>query len=286
MTRYSIVWSLAAAVLLAVLVSSCAEPALDGDAIMDATPPSVTRVLDKYVTVAITADLSGLREHERQMLPLLIEAIEPMNSAFWMEAYGDPGDILGGTEDPNTKLALEANFGPWDRLEGDAPFLPGVGEKPAGANFYPTDMTREEFEAAVEAAPDGGKALRSLYTMVRRDAAGELEAVPYHIVFAAEHALAAEKLRAAAALAEERRLSSQRSGLDGYEVGRARRRPGPDRDLRGSAVRLQGGARGLRSDQGSRVERTTRALRDDAARNAARHAGSGCVQEGNARIRR
>jgi hypothetical protein len=168
-----------------------------------AAPPSVAQVLDKYVTVPITADLSGLREHEREMIPLLIEAIEPMNSAFWMEAYGDPGDILGGTEDANAKLALEANFGPWDRLEGNAPFLPGIEEKPAGANFYPTDMTREEFEAAAEAAPDGGEALRSLYTMIRRDAAGELEAVPYHVVFAAEHALAAEKLRAAAALAEE-----------------------------------------------------------------------------------
>ena len=205
MIRYSVVWSLASAAMVAVLASFCAEPARDGDSTMaeSATPPAVARVLDKYVTVPITADLSGLREHERQMLPLLIEAIEPMNSAFWMGAYGDPGDILGGTEDPNTKLALEANFGPWDRLDGNAPFLPGVGEKPVGANFYPTDMTREEFETAAEAAPDGGAALRSLYTMIRRDDTGALEAVPYRIAFAREHELAAEKLRAAAALAEE-----------------------------------------------------------------------------------
>lgn len=205
MIRYPVVWWLASAAMVAVLASSCAEPAGDGDSTMDesATPPAVARVLDKYVIVPITADLSGLREHERQMLPLLIEAIEPMDSAFWIEAYGDPGDIIGGTEDPNTKLALEANFGPWDRLENNAPFLPGVGEKPAGANFYPRDMTREEFEAAAEAASDGGTALRSLYTVVRRNDAGGLEAIPYHVVFEAEHELAAEKLRAAAALAEE-----------------------------------------------------------------------------------
>lgn len=205
MIRYPVVWWLASAAMVAVLASSCAEPAGDGDSTMDesATPPAVARVLDKYVIVPITADLSGLREHERQMLPLLIEAIEPMDSAFWIEAYGDPGDIIGGTEDPNTKLALEANFGPWDRLEDNAPFLPGVGEKPAGANFYPRDMTREEFEAAAEAASDGGTALRSLYTVVRRNDAGGLEAIPYHVVFEAEHELAAEKLRAAAALAEE-----------------------------------------------------------------------------------
>jgi hypothetical protein len=192
-------------VLLAVLAGSCTEPARDDDSTMDesATPEAVSRVLGRYVTVPLTADLSGLPDHERAMIPLLIEAVEPMNSAFWMEAYGDPGDMLGGTGDANTKLALEANFGPWDRLDGDAPFLPGIGEKPAGANFYPADMTREEFEAAAEAAPDGGTALRSLYTFVRRDAAGELEAVPYHVAFASEHALAAEKLLAAAALTTE-----------------------------------------------------------------------------------
>ena len=205
MARVSVLPSMAFTILLAVLAGSCAEPARDGDSTMDesATPEAVSRVLGRYVTVPLTADLSGLPEHERAMIPLLIEAVEPMNSAFWMEAYGDPGDILGGTGNANTKLALEANFGPWDRLDGDAPFLPGIGEKPAGANFYPADMTREEFEAAAEAASDGGAALRSLYTLVRRDAAGELEAVPYHVAFAREHALAAEKLRAAAALATE-----------------------------------------------------------------------------------
>jgi hypothetical protein len=203
--------------LLAVVVGSCAEPARDGDSTVDtsATPEAVARVLDRYITVPLTADLSSLPEHERAMIPLLIEAIAPMNSAFWMEAYGDPGDLLGGTGDANTKLALEANFGPWDRLDGDRPFLPGVGEKPAGANFYPVDMTREEFEAAAEAAPDGGAALRSLYTFVRRDAAGALEAIPYHVAFASEHALAAEKLLAAAALATEPDVQAYLEALAG-----------------------------------------------------------------------
>ncbi|MGM0669591.1 MAG: dipeptidyl-peptidase 3 family protein, partial [Gemmatimonadota bacterium] len=74
---------------------------------------------------------------------------------------------------------------------------------PAGANFYPADMTVEEFEAAAGAAPDGGEALRSLYTMVRRDDTGGLVAIPYSEFFSDSHALAADRLRAAAALAED-----------------------------------------------------------------------------------
>ena len=73
----------------------------------------------------------------------------------------------------------EINYGPWDRLEGNAPFIPGVGPKPPGANFYPTDMTKEEFEAAVMASEDGGEQLRSLYTVIRRDINGNLYAQPY-----------------------------------------------------------------------------------------------------------
>src|SRR5690606_36510321 len=93
----------------------------------------------------------------------------------------------------------EINYGPWDRLEENAPFLEGVGPKPEGSNFYPPDLTKAEFEAAVAADP----ALKSLYTMVRRDAAGKLVAIPYHTFFAEPLQRAAEKLRQAAALAED-----------------------------------------------------------------------------------
>jgi hypothetical protein len=40
------------------------------------------------------------------------------------------------------------NKGPWADLDGHTAFIPGVPDrKPLGANFYPDDMTREEFEA-------------------------------------------------------------------------------------------------------------------------------------------
>jgi hypothetical protein len=93
------------------------------------------------------------------------------------------------------------NYGPWDRLDGYRPFVPCVGDRPAGAEFYPGDVTKEEFERA--AAAPGGEALRSPYTMVRRDSSGKLTAVPYHQAFSGPTRRAAARLREAAALADD-----------------------------------------------------------------------------------
>jgi hypothetical protein len=98
---------------------------------------------------------------------------------------------------------VEINYGPWDRLEGNQPFVPGFGPKPAGANFYPPDMSKDQFEAAASASPEAARQLRSLYTLVTRPAGGGLEAVPYHEAFAAQLKVAAGKLREAAKLAED-----------------------------------------------------------------------------------
>jgi hypothetical protein len=109
---------------------------------------------------------------------LLIEAADTMNGLFWQQAYGDRDALLASITDPAAKQLAEINYGPWDRLADNAPLIPGVGPKPEGAEFYPHDMTKPEFEAAVAASADGGEALKNLYTMVRRDDAGGLSAVP------------------------------------------------------------------------------------------------------------
>jgi hypothetical protein len=181
-----------------VLVAACAgEPAADG------TPGDVEERLDRYATVRLTTDMSQLTERERDMLPLLIAAAQPMTDLFWQQAYGNPDSLLNGIDDPATRELVVMNYGPWDRLRGNEPFLPGVGSKPAGANFYPPDMTRAEFEAALDAPAPASAALRGLYTLVRRGDDGSLEPVPYHEAFGDELADAAADLRAAAELAEE-----------------------------------------------------------------------------------
>ncbi len=167
--------------------------------------------LAKYTTVTLTTDTAALTDEQRRMIPLLIEASREMDALFWEQAYGDRQALLDSLIDPDLRRYAEYNYGPWDRLEGNEPFVPGVGPKPEGANFYPVDMTREEFEAAAA----GDDALQGLYTLVRRDAAGKLEAVPYHRAFAERLERAAGLLREAAALASD-------PGLRAYLELRAR----------------------------------------------------------------
>ena len=99
--------------------------------------------------------------------------------------------------DPALRRAVEINYGPWDRLDNEAPFVPGIGPKPPGAAFYPHDMTKQEFEAAQ--LPEK----KSLYTLVRRGPDSALIAVPYKVAFKAQNEIAAAKLREAAKLAED-----------------------------------------------------------------------------------
>ena len=158
--------------------------------------------LTEYAEVTLTADLGRLTAKERQMIPLLIEACRAMDEVFWLEAYGDRSALLEGIADSALRRHAEINYGPWDRLAGNRSFLPGVGPKPPGACFYPADMTKEEFERVAAASPDS-LALRSLYTVVRRDGQKGLVAVPYREAFAEQVGRAVARLREAAALAED-----------------------------------------------------------------------------------
>jgi hypothetical protein len=158
-----------------------------------------------YKPVRLTADLSALSPAERQMIPLLIQASREMDELFWMQAYGSRDSLLQSLRDPRMRRFAEINYGPWDRLRGDAPFVPGVGAKPEGARFYPADMTKAEFEAAVAGGGARADSLRSLYTLVRREN-GRLVAVPFHVAYAPGMRRAALLLRQAAALAPQASL--------------------------------------------------------------------------------
>ena len=152
---------------------------------------------DVYAEFSLDADLSALSDGQRQMLVLFIEASQIMDDLFWRQAYGDdyPGWLASIGVDETRRFA-ELNYGPWDRLDDEAPFMEGAGEKPLGARFYPADMTKEEFEVAdLEGKAD-------LYSFVRRNEQGELTLVPYHVEYAQELARAADLLRQAADLAE------------------------------------------------------------------------------------
>ncbi|NCF14075.1 MAG: Zn-dependent hydrolase [Gammaproteobacteria bacterium] len=131
------------------------------------------------------------------MIALLIDASQIMDDLFWRQSFGDNyEEWLDSIADDRTRRFAELNYGPWDALDDDKPFMDGFWSKPLGAQFYPEDMSKDEFEEAY--LP--GKA--DLYSFVRRDQAGALKLVPYHVEYAEELAAAARLLREAAMLAE------------------------------------------------------------------------------------
>jgi len=151
-----------------------------------------------YAPVTLTADLAKLSAKEREMASLFIDASAIVDDLFWQQAYpGDRAKLLAGITDPATRRFVEVNYGPWDRLAGNAPFVAGVGPKPEGAGFYPLDMTREEFERTD--LPGS----RSEYTVLARDAQGGLRVVPYSKHYGAELERAAALLERAAGLADD-----------------------------------------------------------------------------------
>ncbi len=156
--------------------------------------------LDKYVSVKLTSNLNTLTAKERQMLPILIKAADKMNKLFAYEAYGDLDALLENTTDDDTKKYIKINYGPWDRLDNNKPFVEGVGEKPKGANFYPADITKEAFEKATM------KDKSSIYNFVRRDEEGKLYTIPYHKQFEKEVKEVSVLLLEAASLAEDKGL--------------------------------------------------------------------------------
>jgi hypothetical protein len=162
----------------------------------------------KYHQVELKADLSWLSPNEREIISLLIDAANIMDEIFWRQAYGDKDELLAKIENEYARQFAMINYGPWDRLDGNNPFIAGYGPKPLSANFYPTDMTTEEFEQLEDTTKT------SLYTLLRRDENGKLITVPYSVAYREQHEKAAGLMRRAAELAEN-------EGLKNYLLSRA-----------------------------------------------------------------
>ncbi len=168
----------------------------------DSIDAKFEQLLSRYETVKLTADLTTITANERKMIPLLIEAADIMDALFWYEAYGK-GDLLMATiTNEDAKKYIAINYGPWDRLADNEPFIPAIGPKPAGANFYPEDMTKEEFEKAELSDK------RSQYTFLKRDKENKLITVPYHVQFKALVEKSSALLQQAAAYADDEGLKN------------------------------------------------------------------------------
>ena len=154
--------------------------------------------LSIYHGIDLTSDLSHLSDNQHKMLSLLIDVSKIMDDLFWKQAFFEDKDVfLSSIDDEDVRHFAAINYGPWDRLNGDTPFISGYDDKAPGAEFYPHDIDKAEFATASFEDKQG------LYSMVKRDEAGNLYSVPYSEAFKSELMKASDLLKKASELAED-----------------------------------------------------------------------------------
>jgi len=181
-------------------LSGCGPNAGSSKSKTDTTATADTSMkarLNEFAVVKLTTDLSKLSDREKQMIPILVEIADLMDDIYWQQTIGDKQNFLDEILNSDLKRFTEINYGPWDRLGDNKPFLPGFGEKPKGANFYPTDMTKAEFEKWNN--PDK----TSQYTLIQRMPDKSLRTIWYHEAYKEKTEKAAGLLEKAAALADD-----------------------------------------------------------------------------------
>ncbi|MBB1293154.1 MAG: hypothetical protein ACJAVX_002998 [Pseudoalteromonas rhizosphaerae] len=200
----------------AVFLSACSDqasaPKASTDAaasikqVQDSGPQLVnadTSRLDIYTDFSLTTDLSHLSDNQKALIAKLIDASKIMDDLFWRQAFGeDKAAFLAKINDPKVQKFADINYGPWDRLNGDQVFLSGYEDKTAGAQFYPADITKEELNKADVADKNG------LYSVIKRDEQGKLYSVAYSVEYAQALEKAANLLREASKLADDKEFAS------------------------------------------------------------------------------
>ena len=158
----------------------------------------IQQKVDEYAEFTLTSDLiQNLSANEKELLKVFIQIGEVMDDIYWDEYFGNENRRnLDTLTDPAIRAFAEIQYGAWDRLDSEKPFIPGFGERPLGANFYPTDMTKEEYDALQDPLKE------SQYSVIRRNAEGALEVLPYHVAFADQMAKVDSLMGKAIELAE------------------------------------------------------------------------------------
>ncbi|UKT63650.1 dipeptidyl-peptidase 3 family protein [Pedobacter mucosus] len=163
----------------------------------------VAQRLPIYERVKLTTNINQLSINDRKILPLLIQAAEIMNELYWKQVYPQRDSLMATIKDEKTRDFVSINYGPWDRLNNDKPFVTGVAAKPAGGSFYPYGITKEIIEKSDLKDKYGA------YSVIQQDSTGKLSTVPYHVLFASE-------LQRVSSLLKQAALTADDAGLKKY----------------------------------------------------------------------
>ncbi|KAL0095686.1 hypothetical protein J3Q64DRAFT_1711437 [Phycomyces blakesleeanus] len=157
--------------------------------------------LNRFALYECTADLSHLSPHEHVAIKKLIKAGQLINQVYLRQAWSGNEALQKKLEDNGNQelwTLFEIYKGPWACEDDDTPFIEGVPKRPEGANFYPEDMTKAEFESWINTLSETEKAqAKSFYTVVKRQGS-TLKSVPYSEEYADLLGPAAAYMREAA----------------------------------------------------------------------------------------
>ena len=171
---------------------------IEKEVILEKFDSMIERKANEYAEVELNTDLSHLSDNQKELIGLLFQVADIMEEIYWSQVFPDRDIALASMMNEHVARFFRINYGPWERLNGNLPYLSGYGPKPRGSGFYPADMTLEEFESL----DDPEKT--SLYTLITRDQDGSLRVVPYHEAYATQVQKASELLKEAAELAEDK----------------------------------------------------------------------------------
>ena len=211
MTRMIILSLIASSAFLLTLTYVASSPQVPDLARLQA-------MMNRFAPVELGADISGLPPSELQALSRLLQAAWVMDGLFLRQVWAGNDAILLYLLKDDSPLGHERlryfllNKGPWSRLDDDEAFIPGVGPKLSGANYYPAGATKEELEAWFNSLPEPERARATgFFTTIRRRTGGEpggFVAVPYSMEYQGELAMASRLLRDAARLTSQPTLKA------------------------------------------------------------------------------
>src|SRR5579862_847710 len=171
---------------------------------------------NRFAQTPLRVETSALSQGDRQALAKLIGAARVLDDIFLKQLWsGNPAlySKLQKDKTPLGKARLRyfwLNKGPWSDIDDYKAFLPGVPpRKLAGSNFYPADMSKEDFERWLAGLPaDEQEKAKGFFTVIRwQDEKGRtLVAVPYSEEYKSELEQAAQLLHEAADLTDNASL--------------------------------------------------------------------------------
>jgi hypothetical protein len=176
--------------------------------------PDLEKKIARFAPTVLTASTTSLSPDNRLALNKIIEASKLLDPLFLRQVWSGNEALEKKLQADKTVAARERlhyfyiNDGPWSRLDNNEPFIEGVPrEKPPLANYYPDDITKEEFNSWLQglSAHDKEKATGYFY-VIRRDANRKLMIVPYSEEYRQFLEPAAKLLREAASLATNKTL--------------------------------------------------------------------------------